>query len=59
MSDLLMDYGVSFICQNDEEAATAYLSILDDKNVFTDIRNDIFLKLTEGAEPVNEELNQY
>lgn len=59
MSDLLMDYGVSFICQNDEEAAAAYLSILDDKNVFTDIRNDIFLKLTEGAEPVNEELNQY
>jgi hypothetical protein len=58
MAELLQNYGTMFMISDDAQSAASYLSILDDTEIYTTLRNDLLgillqeAQLNEPATPV-------
>ena len=50
MLDLLINYGEGIVFLSDAKASEKYFAILQDKDTFIEIRNEILLKYLENVE---------
>ena len=50
MNELLLDYGESIVFASDSKVADKYFSILNNKEIFISLRNDILFKYLETVE---------